>query len=334
MKRTIEQQLSYSTCSLIRTNYSKRQYRMTHGGKTDGYLFSNENIRKYRDTIKSFAKFIHKNYPEVKLVKNITTEMLQAWIDANRNNWSDATMAEKISQLKMIFLRVERVYHCEAACEPLDLIVPPKNGNKKRSIMISCEHIIMIRDSFASRDAKCAARIALELAVRLGLRVKECEHLHPEDINLERRYVYVCEGGKGGKRRYVPIREADYEYFRELKDNTKNQEYVLGGVTSCAINKAIRREMKALGIDKYYLDTTTHSVRKHYAVTRYKEERLKGKDEIEAWETVQCELGHGPKFRLPLFKAYIAEPMKNEDKTGWVDLADLFEEIELSELEG
>lgn len=331
MSRTLEQQFSHANCCLIRTNMSKRQYRKDHDGRTDGYLFSNENIDKFRSMSKTFAKFIRKNYPEVKLVRDISTEMAQAWIDSNRNNWSDATMTERISQLKMLFLRVSTVYHCEVACDPFKLILPPENGFKARSVMISCEHVVMIRDSFAARDARCAARTALELAIRFGLRVKESAHLHTEDINLERCYIHVREGAKGGKRRYVPIREKDLEFVRELKENVKHQEYVLGGVTRDAINKGIRREMQALGIDKYYPNTTNHSMRKYYAVERFNEEIANGKDEISAWETVQRELGHGNMFRLPLYNAYIQEPKETAEKRKCPKLEDLMGKIDMEE---
>ncbi len=333
MSRTLEQQFSHANCCLIRTNTSKLQYRRDHDGRTDGYLFSNENIDKFRAMSKTFSKFIRKRYPEVKLVKDISTEMAQAWIDSNRNNWSDATMNERISQLKMLFLRVSTVYHCEVACDPLKLVLPPGNGRKKRSVMITCEHIIMLRDSFAARDARCAARTALELAIRFGLRVKESAHLHTGNINIERRYIFVREGAKGGKRRYVPIREKDLAFAKELKEKVKHQEYVLGGVTRDAINKGIRREMQVLGIDKHYPDTTNHSIRKYYAVERFNEEIAKGKDEISAWETVQRELGHGDKFRTPLYRAYIAEPMENQGKRESRALADMFDKIDWDEIE-
>lgn len=331
MARTIGQQFNYAICSMIKTNNSKRQYRVNHGGRTDGYLFSNENIRKTRDMAKSLAKFLKRKHPEVKFAKDITTAMLQEWISENQGNWSDATVRERISQLKMLFLRISRVYDCEVACNPFELVAPPKRNIKYRCCMLSYEHLDMIRKSFKERDSKCASRIALELACRFGLRVKECAHLHVEDINLERRYIYVREGAKGGKRRYVPIRDKDFEYAKELKKSVEGQEYVLNGVTVDGINKGIRREMRSLGIDKYYPYTAIHSMRKYYAVERYNEEIANGKDEISAWETVQRELGHGNMFRLPLYDAYIQEPKETAEKRKCPKLVDLMGKIDMEE---
>lgn len=111
---------------------------------------------------------------------------------------------------------------------------------------------------------------------------------------------------------------------------------ILGRASGNIEGITIRREMKRLGIDVEYPDTTTHAIRKFYAVERYFEELDRGFDEISAWEIVQKELGHGDKFRLPLFRAYIQEPIENSIEsaeqgnkrmTERRDLADLVEEV-------
>lgn len=115
---------------------------------------------------------------------------------------------------------------------------------------------------------------------------------------------------------------------------------ILGRASGNIEGITIRREMKRLGIDVEYPDTTTHAIRKFYAVERYFEELDRGFDEISAWEIVQKELGHGDNFRMPLFKAYIQEPIDNseistavEDKKGYRNLIDILEPMTFEELE-
>lgn len=310
-KRSLERQFTHAICTCMHLGESKRQYRMDHHGSTERRLFSIDNVNKLRGTTKQLANFIDREYPGVIFAKDITNEMLQRWLDSNRNNWSKATMYEKASQLKVIFKLVECCYKCYPVCDPFTLELPEIAPMKKRSVMIKEEHLIMIRNSFEERDSKSVARIGVELAMRFGLRAKESSCLSPENIDIANMKIHIVEGAKNGKKRDVPIRPKDLEYARALKVMTNGQRYVCGGSSRDVINLGIRREMKRLGIDVEYPDTTTHAIRKFYAVERYSEELDRGLDEISAWEIVQKELGHGDKFRLPLFRAYIQEPIDN-----------------------
>ncbi len=312
--RNINQQMQYAINQCIHIGESKRQYRMDNNGSTRGRLFSCDNIDKFRGTAKSLAKFLNTNYPEVKLVRDIKLAHIQDWIDIN-DQWSKRTVEEKISQIKHLIFMIEKVYHCKVQCNPYELEKPDMEDQKVRIQAMDAEDVDLLRKSWEERKAHTKGKIALELSDRTGLRVKECAYLENEEINLEGRRLELRHGTKNGKFRDVPIRDKHYEYFAGLKEETKGNKLVCGGISRDAINKSIRREMKRVGIADKYIDTTVHAIRKKYARERYQEEIDKGHSRLEAWNIVQEELGHGRDFRIVLFKAYIGEktdPRKDE----------------------
>ena len=111
---------------------------------------------------------------------------------------------------------------------------------------------------------------AIEISSRVGLRVNEVNHLRFDHIDLEKGCIHAVEGTKNGKKRDVPIREKDLEFFWDLKYSVKQKSpYVCGGILPDSINKAIRRAMEETGLNRKYINTTEHAVRKLYATERW-----------------------------------------------------------------
>lgn len=282
---------------------SKRGYKATHNGKTDGKIFGIQTAETLRATANQFSKWMDRSYPDVK-IRHITAEHVNEWVREHERTWSRKTSLDKLSDMRSIMDKAERVYHkCrfkpEALCEAQGRV------EKVRDRAMTREDYESLKRSFESRESRSEAVTALELSGRFGLRVAECADYRngAQSIDIEHRTLHIV--GKNGKWRDIPIREKDIPYMTALKERIGDRGRLCGTTRAESLDRAIRREMERIGVSKSYERTTQHAIRKMYARERMDEERAVGKSEREAWETVQAELGHGEKFRQPLYDAYI-----------------------------
>ncbi len=299
----LKSQLNHCISQSLRIRESKRDYKAAHNGSTDGFIFGTQTAETYRNTANQFSRWMDEKYPGTK-IRHITADHVNEWIKAHEKTWSRKTALDKISDMRNIMSRAERVFH-KCRFDPKKLQEVAGYTEKVRDKAMSKEDIEKIRNSFAARDSRSEARTALELSARLGMRVSETVDYRNRGkaIDLENRKVTIV--GKNGKWRDIPIREKDLEYMAALKERIGPDGRFCGNTRAESMTRAIRREMKALGISDKYTKTTNHAIRKYYARERMNEEREKGLSEREAWEIVQHELGHGEKFRQALYDAYI-----------------------------
>lgn len=298
--RSIRAQLNYAITSNTRIGQSKRAYQRLED-KKDGQIFSIQYAENLRETADAFSRFLNTNYPEVRLVKDIETKHIQAYIDAKHEHWSDKTLDNRISQFKVIAADINHTFRLSQKWE---IVKPerPEKAYKVRDKAMEKADFLRLREYF--KDKTTEAKKAIEITARTGLRVKEVARLHADRINLDKGVIEVREGAKNGKYRDVPIQPQDRDYFVQLKRDNIGR-YICNGVLEQSLCRGIRRALKDLDLDKKYPKTSEHAIRKMYAQDRYHAELEKCQDERRAWEVVQQELGHGERFRQALFNAYI-----------------------------
>lgn len=299
--RSLQQQYKYMIDNNIKIGHSKR-----NEGKEAG-LYSIDRIENLRDFTKQFSNYIKENFPDVRLVKNITTEHMQSFLNDNANKWTERTAQEYITNFYKLDSLMQRTYNTKGIEH--NLIVPNCNKTVTRDVAMERRDLQILRNSFASRDSKSAGRDAIELSYRFGLRIKEIARLNTKNIDINNKVIHIREGAKNGKYRDVPIRDKDLKYIEALKNRG---EGYLFNVKEDSINKAIRNELKRVGLDKKYDNTTNHAIRKLYASERMEELRgseqkdpLTNEQERKSWEIVQKELGHGDTLRIALYNTYI-----------------------------
>lgn len=297
--RSIKQQFNYAISDNCRIGHSKR----AENGTNTGYVYSVQYAENLRDTAKNLSNFLRIEYPEIKWIKDIKAEHLQAWVDTRSKNWSNSTMINHISRVGILQKQIYRTYKID---NDWTIISPVKeNIGKVRKVAMERTDYNKLQELLDS--GKSIAKYATAITARTGLRIKEIARLKVEHINLNKMVVEVREGGKNGKYRDVPIRTEDKDYFVQLKRELSGQEYVCGGKTEDTINKGMRRGLTKLGLSEKYQDTTNHAIRKMYAREAYSQLMEKGMSEKSAWSVVQQNLGHGKKFRQSLFDTYIVK---------------------------
>lgn len=299
----LKAELNNAISKSLRIGTSKRGYKEKHNGKTDGLIFGVQTAETLRSTANQFSKWMDRNYPDVK-VRHITAEHVNEWIREHEKTWSRKTVLDKMSDMRSIMDKAERVYHkCRFDAERLCEV--QGRAEKVRDRAMVRGDFEALKMSFWSRGSRSEAVTALELGGRFGLRINECADYRngTQGIDLENKLFNVV--GKNGKWRSIPIREKDLQYMTALKAHIGERGRLCGTTRAESLDRAIRREMERIGISESYERTTQHAIRKMYARERMEEEREKGLSERHAWEVVQNELGHGEKFRQPLYDAYV-----------------------------
>lgn len=311
--KTIQQQFFYSIEKNRVRGQSKRADRLDPHKSTKDKIYSDGRERCLKDTAKQFSKFIKSNYPEIKYIKDIRPEHLQAFIDTHAAQWTKQTQDEKISQMRKLEHLARETY----GIKKINITEGVQKRDKitkatTRNISMSPRDLELIRENLA--NGRTAAKIAVELTARAGLRNREAAHLKPENIDIKNRVINITEGAKGGKYRTIPIRDKDFYYFKELKESVPEGAYICD-VKPASISRGIRRALENCGLSKKYEKTSEHAIRKLYAKERMEEltgtttrsDPRENKKELKAWQQVQQELGHTDNFRPKLYEVYILQ---------------------------
>lgn len=297
-------QLQNSISKMLSIGESKKKYKDTHDGRTDGKIFSIQTAETLRNTARQFSRWMKERYPDV-TIRYVKAEHVNEWMREHERTWTRRTALDKMSDMRCIMLKAEKVYH-KCRFDAQGLCAPFGRSEKIRDREMSTEHIEQLRKSFLERGARTESMIALELGVRIGLRACECGDPRNRgyNIDLEKQVCHFVR--KNGKWQDIPFRDKDMDFMRQLKESVGNGQ-ICGNDRGESLDRGIRREMQRVGIAGEYKLTTEHAIRKHYAHERMDEERARGLSEREAWEIVQWELGHEDKFRQVLYDTYVVK---------------------------
>lgn len=305
--KKIHHQFNYVISQSLLIGVSKRNDRK-NGVDIEKNIYSIESCEKLRAFCKTFSNYIETTFPDVKYIKDIKTEHVEQFIVSKLSSWSDRTLKERLSQFEKMKILTEKTFSCSVAydmekvkenAQILKRYEKQNRQEKQRDKAMERNDFEKLRQALQDNEK---ALQAAEIARRCGLRVKEISLLRADSIDIEKRCLHVTEGAKNGKKRDVPIRDKDLQYFQNLKE--RNEGYIFS-VQDDTLNKYIRNGLKEIGLDEKYKNTTVHSIRKLYAQERYAEEMERLHDKEKAWGVVQSELGHGTAHREELYNAYI-----------------------------
>lgn len=303
-RRTLKNQFRHIVCESKRLGHSKRGEKK-NGVEVENYLYSYKSVKKMFALCNKFTDWMKIHHPEIKWVRQVKPEHFEEFCQNNLDNWTNATRKEYQSRIKKLGKMASRVYGIKKDFSSVE--IPLKTEREKiRNQPMTEEDFRKLQETIRQKNSH--ARFLPDIVYRIGARSEEARSIRPEDIDLSAGVVRL-NNCKNGKKRVVPIREADREFFEKLKQLMVEENWpdTCNGMSENGCNKIIRSSMRECGIAGTYKRQSLHAVRKLYAVNRMKEEDAKGYDNKISWEHVQQELGHGPRFRGDLFQIYIGE---------------------------
>lgn len=225
---------------------------------------SENTVESYKHDVLSFVADTEKD------IKNIKKQDVQNYLDRlNGLNLSTATVARKMSSLRMFFLF--RIGEGLIDENPMANIESPKM-EKRLPKFLSVDEIETLIES-VNGDFKYSLRdiTILELLYGCGLRVSELLNLREEDIFLKEDFIRVK--GKGDKERIVPLggkaKKSLIKYMTELRPvlNKRKSPFLFltrrgNQLSRMGLWKRFQEYIVKSGIKK---DFTPHALRHSFA---------------------------------------------------------------------
>jgi integrase/recombinase XerD len=225
---------------------------------------SENTVESYKHDVLSFITDTEKD------IKNIKKQDVQNYLDRlNGLNLSTATVARKMSSLRMFFLF--RIGEGLIDENPMANIESPKM-EKRLPKFLSVDEIETLIES-VNGDFKYSLRdiTILELLYGCGLRVSELLNLREEDIFLKEDFIRVK--GKGDKERIVPLggkaKKSLIKYMKELRPvlNKRKSPFLFltrrgNQLSRMGLWKRFQEYIVKSGIKK---DFTPHALRHSFA---------------------------------------------------------------------
>ena len=280
------------------------KHAVKHAGQMDGTrIYSYSDRSNLVDLASGFAEYMKQTHPQVKEVRHITTDHVQAVMSAKCDTASQATLSQYASR----FGKLERLVNDTYKSCKVDfhsIVVPASNvngGGKVRSQMLAASDYHTLLNSTTNTNLYNA----LTLSYCCGLRAAECSKLQAKDWNPKTCTISIVDS-KGKRSREVKVPQQHIAAVNAVMTSTE------GRICNCqteSLQKAFRRQLTTCGLADTYKLGAFHMTRKAYATNMYKECRAQGMSVQSSLSAVSQSLGHGAN-RNELMKEYICCPIQ------------------------
>ena len=285
--------LKYQFMNCIQKNFreSVDKHSLKQTGKKGTEIFSYSQRKNLIDVSSNFANYMKENHPEVKQVREITSQHVQEFLNS-KTSCSQATLEQYKHQFNKLERLVNDTYKTSVNFHETTTPVSTKNGGGKiRTDMLTTDNYNKLMSNSINQNFKNA----LVLSQFFGLRACECSKLQYTDISEQGIKIV---GLKGGRDRFVKCENEQQK--RIIKDFLNKK----GRVCSCqtgSLQQSFNREKKKNNISSA---SDFHASRKAFATNKYLEYRQQGYTVEQSLNKVSHALGHGDN-RLDLLKEYI-----------------------------
>lgn len=264
-----------------------------HSYKKQGCSTQKIPSYQYRKNLINFANnlvnFLIDNYPEIKKLKDIKSEHIEAFFIAKEKCCSHRTLVQYRSYIRVLDRCIAQNLHFKVHL----INGVPKNlegGEKIRTIFMTREHANLLLESIKGSKSKCV--LGVQIAILFGLRASEVVHLKAKDFRIETGILFIHKA-KGGKNRYLEIDTFEkIELSRKIR-NSFEDEKILVPVRADTFDRFINYHLVKLGLTEYREGKTScHSIRKMVADEMTKEGIKEGLTEKESLLRTSKFLGH------------------------------------------
>lgn len=299
-RQNLQYQLLSSIDSCFCEGTKKRTMKKEFGRDMDFHVYSYEAKNDLCDKAKDFAKYMKIQYPQVKYVRDLTSQHIFDFVEyvkARNEEEGHPIKKSTFEQYKNRFKKIELILnHTYKTCS-LDFKTEKIESDgldsvKLRDVWMDEKDLDMALEYKEKFGRPCNGLVGLKICVILGTRSEEVSNIRGCDIDLEKRLVRVK--GKHGKVRYIPFGRQWCEFFQTLKQG-KGEEQKVCPIRGDSINKYLHEGLKACGVDDKYTKCKTgiHAIRKMVAQREYDSCRNRGMSKEEALKYVNVYLGHG-----------------------------------------
>lgn len=300
MSRNIGYQFQNAIDSNFREGLDKHSLKIS--GETTGHVFSYGERKSLLNVSYQMRNYMKENCPEVKMVKNITAEHWNFFLQKKSETCGQVTLKNYVSRIGKLEDLTNKRYGVNVDWRT-DIDVPLSGKAADTQRIQSMDPADFQRIKAVCQNSTSRAAPAIQLAGITGARANELTVLRPSDINPEKCEITLH--GKGGRDRTVCVDMKYQPFLREIKENAFSQRSCFG-LRQDSITRFLNRVMKNLGMKEKYPQTSIHSIRKMVAQEKWDRVRADGGSKKEARAEVCHFLGHG-RDRNDVAKVYVAD---------------------------
>ncbi len=274
-------------------------------GDADQYIFGIETMRDYIKQAVRFAERCKTNYG-IRRIKDLTPEMADEYVQVFRDLERAGGYVNKIEcAIRKLDMAMQARGLRERTVEPL---LPKERGSphsdRHPERVYAPEAASRLIENMRQHAREPQVADVAQLQSVTGLRIDEACMLRGEDIEVEKRVVYVVKGAKGGRRREVQVDEKHGEFLAYLQERARQHHdgHVFinrgdrGSSLGMRVGSAVYQACQRLDLECY----GTHGFRRLFAQARHSERveemRATGESNRQADYTARQEiaqdLGH------------------------------------------
>lgn len=286
MRRNLAYQYLNAIEKNLKLGASKHSAKKDKNSEKDTNIYSYASREEMVDFAWNISKFLKSDYPEIKFVKDVKSEHVQAFLNEKACTCSDKTLKQYVSRANKLKKLVNKTYNVKTK---LDIVAPKSCSSRQssRDKQMSLEHYKKLEGTLSGNGLKAA-----RLAKNFGLRVESISKLQKRDFNLEEGYLNIV-GDKGGRDRKIPFETSEqYNLAKYMRETVREDFDRVIPISVAGINSAIRRGLERVELKNEYRTTNVHSIRKLYAQETFDRYRKEGKGIEESKGLVSKRLGH------------------------------------------
>lgn len=271
------------------------KHSLKQSGKKGTEVFSYSQRKNLLDVSSSFSNWMKESHPEIKEVKNVTSDHIQEFLSTKTTECSQKTLEQYQAQFNKLQCLVNDTYKANVDYHTEKILSVKNGGGKLRTDMLSTENYNKMLNTSNSN-----LRNALILSQNFGLRCEEISRLRGSDFSETGLKIV---GSKGGRDRLIPIETAKQ---KQIAKEFMQKVGRICPIQKGSLQQAFNREKKRQGLSSV---SDFHSCRKAYATERFQAYRKQGLSVQQSLDKVSKNLGHGEN-RNDLLKEYICCPIQ------------------------
>lgn len=300
----IAKNITYQMTSAIdngfRPGMDKHSDKKQNHNESTYKIYSYSSRREMIDFAHRFAKFIKENYPDIRQVKDIGIEQVNAYL-ASKGNVTQKTMQHEVACLNKLSLCLNKKFGISTDFTT-GRIVPVMEVKRKRDVVFDKEQIKGLKEYFDTKK-DCYSKTAFYIGERFALRASEITKLQYRDIDWENMKLHIVDS-KGKRSRVIDITQDDIAFLKKITQGLTGKDRIIP-LKPDSICAYLNRACKHLGYDNIVrAKTSYHSLRKYSISCKLAEKEKELGSKSAARKYCMDYLGHG-KNRSDLQSVYL-----------------------------
>lgn len=292
-------QITFAINKCFSESTDKYDYKEENGKEMGDKIFSYSEKFRLKDVSRDLTNYIKENFQEVKQAKDITSKVVQSFINT-KLNCTQNTINSYCSSLYKLENVLNRSYSTCNLDWRKEIVVP--TVERKQSINRGVSSVISRQDyntilDYCKQNASQSS-FAVQLQDFLGIRVEEVARIKLENINLTNNTILII--GKGGRRIEKAIPEDKITLVKEVMLRQYDDKRLFS-IEGNSINKFLNRIEDKLGLERH----SNHDIRRLIAQEKFDSLREKGLTAKEAMAETSKWLSHGENRKNLLERSYI-----------------------------